>query len=199
MVFASIQLYMETVRLSPAEEARFDQLAATTRRKVYNLAYRLSMNTQDAEDLTQEAFYRAYRNFGSYEGERPFENWIFRIVSRLFLDLTRARRRRVQTVSYDAPRRTDSTEDTLMIESQDHGPNPQQVLLNHQISEEFLRALNSLRPEQRDLILRADIEGAAYEEIATEVGVPVGTVRSRLHRAHKKLRASLTGLDLRTA
>ncbi len=190
---------MDTVKLSPSEEARFDRLAADTRKKVYNLAYRLSMNQQDAEDLTQEAFFRAYRNFGSYEGERQFENWIFRIVSRLFLDLTRARKRRVQTVSYDAPKRTDATDDLLLIESQDPGPNPQQVLLNHQISEEFLQALKSLRPEQRQLIMRADIEGAAYEEIADEVGVPVGTVRSRLHRAHKKLRASLTGLDLRVA
>src|SRR5688572_32095795 len=84
----------DTLTLSPPDQKRFNMLMDETYRKVYNMAYRLVGNRPDAEDLTQEAFYRAYRSFGDYEGDRPFENWIFRIVTRLFLDLLRNRRRR---------------------------------------------------------------------------------------------------------
>src|SRR5687768_10473305 len=89
--------------LDPRELTRFNELMNESYRKVYNMAYRLAGNRADAEDLTQEAFYRAYRSFADYEGDRPFENWIFRIVTRLFLDLLRNRRRRIKAVSYDAP------------------------------------------------------------------------------------------------
>src|SRR5512140_1365905 len=97
---------MSTIALplmDPKEEVRFNDLMEATYRKVYNMAYRLCGSRADAEDLTQEAYYRAYRSFQDYEGDRPFENWIYRIVTRLFLDLLRSRRRRVKVVSYDAP------------------------------------------------------------------------------------------------
>ena len=81
-----------TFSLSDREESRFNDLMEATYRKVYNMAYRLSGNRSDAEDLTQEAYFRAYRSFHDFEGDRPFENWIFRIVTRLFLDLVRSRR-----------------------------------------------------------------------------------------------------------
>ena len=89
--------------MSEGEERRFNELMEATGRKVYNMAFRLAGNRPDAEDLTQEAFFRAYRSFKDYEGDRPFENWIFRIVTRLYLDLLRNRRRRISAVSYDAP------------------------------------------------------------------------------------------------
>lgn len=170
---------------------RFDALAERSHRKVYNLAYRLSMNKQDAEDLTQEAFYRAYRNFNDFEGDRPFENWIFRIVTRLFLDLNRARKRRVQTVSYDAPKRPDGSDDLLLVEAADQSPTAEQILVNETMSEELEMALNTLKPEQRMLVILADVEQMPYNEIAQVAGVPVGTVRSRLHRAHRKLKEML--------
>jgi len=183
---------MDVVRLSPQEEARFEQLAAETRKKVFNLAYRLSLDRQDAEDLTQEAYFRAYRSFQDYEGDRPFENWIFRIVTRLFLDLNRARRRRVQTVSFDGPKRGDFADDPTVIESADKSPTADQILLGSTMSMEMEEALAELRPEQRELVRLADVDEVPYQEIAQRVGVPVGTVRSRLHRAHKKLREHLT-------
>src|SRR5471030_983103 len=81
--------------------SRYNGLMEATYRKVYNMAYRLTGIRADAEDLTQEAYYRAFRSFEDYEGDRPFENWIFRIVTRLFLDMLRSRRRRVKAVSFD--------------------------------------------------------------------------------------------------
>jgi RNA polymerase sigma-70 factor (ECF subfamily) len=168
-----------------------------TYKKVYNMAYRLSGSRPDAEDLTQEAYYRAYRSFGDYEGDRPFENWIFRIVTRLYLDLLRNRRRRVSTVSYDNTLPTDFGSDTVRFEIADDRPNPEEELLFSEFSDEMVKALSSLTEEQRELIRMADVEQIPYNEIAEKLGRPVGTIRSRLHRTHKQLRREIETIRLR--
>lgn len=186
---------METPFIATDDQPRFGELVEQSYRKVYNLAYRLSGNRQDAEDLTQEAFYRAYRSFGDFEGDKPFENWIFRIVTRLFLDLKRSRRRRIQAVSFDAPVRAPGHDDEISIDVADDGPNPEQTFFFDQMSEELECALSKLKPEHRVMVMLADVQGMPYQEIAEVVGVPVGTVRSRLHRAHKQLRSTLDKLS----
>jgi RNA polymerase sigma-70 factor (ECF subfamily) len=181
----------QAITLSESEEAKFTELMQASYRKVYNMAYRLSGSRPDAEDLTQEAYFRAYRSFGEYEGDRPFENWIFRIVTRLYLDLLRNRRRRIQTVSYDATLPTEVGGDSIRFEVADDGPSPEDVLLEASFSEPLQAALASLTEEQRELIQLADVEQVPYQEIADRMGAPVGTIRSRLHRTHKALRAKL--------
>jgi RNA polymerase sigma-70 factor (ECF subfamily) len=177
--------------LDPVEERRFNELMEATYRKVYNMAYRLVGNRPDAEDLTQEAYYRAYRSFGDYEGDRPFENWIFRIVTRLFLDLLRNRRRRIKAVSYDTPLQREGGDENLYFEMADERPNPEQHMMSGSMSENLQKTLNSLTPEQRLLVTLADIEGMPYKDIAEMLGKPVGTIRSRLHRTHKLMRSRL--------
>jgi RNA polymerase sigma-70 factor, ECF subfamily len=180
-----------TFRLEPHEEARFNELLDETYKKVYNMAFRLSGSRSDAEDLTQEAFFRAYRSFMDYEGDRPFENWIFRIVTRLFLDLLRNRRRRVKVVSYDAPLQRDNGDDNLYFDMADKAPNAEEELLSTSLSEEMQVALDSLSPEQRTLVVLADVENVPYKDIAEMLDKPVGTIRSRLHRTHKLIRHRL--------
>jgi len=170
---------------------RFDSLMERSYKKVFNLAFRLSGNRSDAEDITQEAFYRAYRAFGNYEGNRPFENWIFSIAGRLFLDMLRNRRRRVRPVSYDAPIQTESSSEGLIFDVPDHNSNPETDLLSNTLSEELQQALDSLSKDQRLLIMLADVEGMPYHEIAEILRKPIGTVRSRLHRTHRLLRSLL--------
>ena len=185
---------MQVATLTQESRIRFNEQMSRTYRKVFNLAYRLAGNRPDAEDLTQEAFFRAYRGYGTYEGDKPFENWIFRIVTRLFLDLNRTRRRRVRTVSYDAPIRPEGADDSVMFESADKRPSPEDRLLNGVVSEEMERSLNRLSDDQRNLVWLADVEGVPYKEIAAMLKAPVGTIRSRLHRAHKQLRACLNSV-----
>lgn len=163
-----------------------------TYRKVYNMAFRLSGNRSDAEDLTQEAFFRAYRSFKDYEGDKPFENWIFRILTRLFLDLLRSRRRRIQAASYDAPLQTG--EDSVHFEVPDHSAIPDRILFDNTYSEDLQAVLSSLSEEQRNLVLLADVEGVPYAEIAQLLDKPVGTIRSRLHRTHKLMRSRLEAM-----
>lgn len=166
-----------------------------TYKKVFNMAYRLSGNRPDAEDLTQEAFYRAYRSFSDYEGDKPFENWIFRIVTRLFLDLLRSRRRRIKAMSYDAPLQKDGSEESLFFDVPDQRPSPENEIVNSAFSEDLQKVLASLSTEQRLLVTLADIEGMPYKEIAEIVGKPIGTIRSRLHRTHKLMRLRLEQMD----
>lgn len=180
-----------TYNLNEQDTTRFNELMNETYRKVYNMAFRLSGNRPDAEDLTQEAYYRAYRSFNDYEGDRPFENWIFRIVTRLYLDLLRNRRRRVQTVSYDNSLPSEVGGDTIRFEVADEKPSPEELLIENAYSEPLQLALESLSPDQRELIELADVKQVPYTEIAEMLGAPVGTIRSRLHRTHKALRVKL--------
>lgn len=182
---------MRTASLTEAERKRFADLMEQTYKKVYSLAYRLSNSRQDAEDLTQDAYYRAFRSFGEYEGDRPFENWVFRIVTRLYLDLIRSRRRRVQTMSYDAPLRIDGGDDEVGFEVADKSLNAEGLMMSGAFSESLEAALQKLKPENRLLVMLADVEQLPYCDIAEILGVPMGTVRSRLHRAHKLLRAAI--------
>ncbi len=162
------------------------------------MAYRLSGNASDAEDLTQEAYFRALRSYDSYEGDKPFENWIFRIVSRLFLDLLRHRRRRVQTVSYDAPLQGDG-DDEVFFDKADETETPDQKLFNGTLGDEMQAAIDSLSPDQKLIVLLADVEQLPYKDIADIVGAPIGTIRSRLHRTHKALRKFLADWEKKNA
>lgn len=180
-----------TGALTDREVQRFNELAQESYRKVYNMAYRLSGSRPDAEDLTQEAYFRAYRSFRDYEGDRPFENWIFRIVTRLYLDLLRNRRRRVQTVSYDNALPSEVGGDKMHFEVMDDQPSPEDMLMNHELSEPLKNALMTLSPDQLELIELADVQQVPYSEIAERLGAPVGTIRSRLHRTHKALKQKL--------
>ena len=181
----------QIAELNEVDTQRFNSLMEDTRRKVYNMAFRLSGSRTDAEDLTQEAFFRAYRSFKDFEGDRPFENWIFRIVTRLYLDVLRSRRRRVSTVSYDAQLPHEIGLDGVHFEVADSSPSPQEQMINSAYSEDVEAALGSLSHEQRELIEMADIQQIPYQEIADKLGKPVGTIRSRLHRTHKALRAEI--------
>jgi RNA polymerase sigma-70 factor, ECF subfamily len=184
---------MNTIQatLNDSELKRFNELSEQSYRKVYNMAYRLSGSRPDAEDLTQEAYFRAYRSFRDYEGDRPFENWIFRIVTRLYLDLLRNRRRRVQTVSYDNALPGDVGNDKVHFEIADEAPSPEELFVDQEFSEPLQEALASLTPDQRELIELADVKQVPYAEIAEMLGAPVGTIRSRLHRTHKALKQKL--------
>jgi RNA polymerase sigma-70 factor, ECF subfamily len=181
--------------LESSDQQRFNALMSVTYKKVFNMAYRLSGSRSDAEDLTQEAFYRAYRSFADYEGDKPFENWIFRIVTRLFLDLLRSRRRRVKAMSFDAPLQKDSADESLFFDVPDVKPDPEREFLSNTFNEDLQCTLNSLSSEQRLLVALADIEGLPYKEIAEVIGKPIGTIRSRLHRTHKVMRLRMEQME----
>jgi RNA polymerase sigma-70 factor (ECF subfamily) len=174
--------------VSRNDRKEFDSLVNRFHRQAYNVAYRMTGNHADAEDLTQESFLRAYRFFDRYNRDMPFENWLFRIMSRVFVDELR-KRPKYKTQSLDQPlNAADSGEADLMLEIPDFDSNPANMVLAEALDERLQRSLDSLPDEFRIAVILADIEGLSYEEIGEAMGCSLGTVRSRLHRGRKLLR-----------
>src|SRR5688500_15309303 len=148
--------------------------------RVYRLAYRLTGNQHDAEDLTQEVFVRVFRSLSTYT-PGTFEGWLHRITTNLFLDMVRRKQRiRFDALGDDAAERLPSRE-----------PSPQQVFNDAHFDADVQQALDTLAPEFRAAVVLCDIEGLSYEEIAATLGVKLGTVRSRIHRGRSQLRKAL--------
>jgi RNA polymerase sigma factor (sigma-70 family) len=157
----------------------WDEVVREHADRVYRLAYRLTGNTHDAEDLTQETFIRVFRSLASYK-PGTFEGWLHRITTNLFLDMAR-RRARVRMEGLP--------EDTDRIVGDD--PSPEQVYSDTHLDPDLQDALDELPPEFRAAVVLCDVEGLSYEEIGATLGVKLGTVRSRIHRGRQALRASL--------
>jgi RNA polymerase sigma-70 factor, ECF subfamily len=175
----------------------FDGLVKRYHRQAYNIAYRLTGNHADAEDLTQEAFVRAFRFFENYRRDLPFENWLYRIISNLFVDDLR-RKPKARIHSLDAPVGGDAnSESQAFFEIPDSRENPERVVLHEELDEQIQKALASLPADFRTTVILADIEGMSYEEISETMGCSLGTVRSRLHRGRKLLRSKLAGFGIK--
>ena len=159
----------------------WEQIVTEHSARVYRLAYRLSGNAHDAEDLTQETFIRVFRSLNSYEPGN-FEGWLHRITTNLFLDQARRRTRiRMDPLGDDAARYAAPA-----------GPDsPEQGFEHANLDNDVQRALSALPPQFRAAVVLCDIEGLSYEEIALTLGVKIGTVRSRIHRGRAMLRESL--------
>jgi len=146
---------------------------------VYRLAFRLSGNAHDAEDITQEVFIRVFRSLDTF---RPgsFEGWLHRITTNVFLDLVR-RRQRIRMEALP--------EETDRIAGRE--PSPEQAWHEANLDPDLQAALDDLPPEFRAAVVLCDVEGLSYEEIGATLGVKLGTVRSRIHRGRQALRAGL--------
>ncbi len=170
------------------DRARFEALVERYGRRVYAMAYRMAGHEADAKDLAQEAFIRIWRSMSRLRPDVPLEGWLYRTVTNLFIDLLR-RRRGPRVQSLDEPMATASGE--LARERPDPSAGVERTVLGAMVDRRVQQALLSLPPEVRMAVVLADVEGYAYEEIASMMGIPVGTVKSRLHRARLALRDRL--------
>lgn len=173
-----------------SRRAEFDRLVQRYHKQAYNIAYRMTGNNADAEDLTQEAFVRAFRFFGNYRRDWPFDNWLYKIMSNLFVDDLR-RRPKARLQSLDQPLDLGGRSDDVYLEIPDAGANPERMVMSHELDEHIQRALNGLPKDFRMTVILADIEGMSYEEISNAMRCSLGTVRSRLHRGRKLLRIKI--------
>jgi RNA polymerase sigma factor (sigma-70 family) len=158
----------------------WEDIVHTHSARVYRLAYRLTGNPHDAEDLTQEVFVRVFRSLSSYT-PGTFEGWLHRITTNLFLDSARRKQRiRFEGLADEMAHRLPGSE-----------PTPAQAFDDSHLDDDVQAALKALPPEYRAAVVLCDIEGFSYEEIAATLGVKLGTVRSRIHRGRAQLRAAL--------
>ncbi|MDO9455666.1 RNA polymerase sigma factor SigE [Nocardioides sp.] len=158
----------------------WDEIVERHSDRVYRLAYRLTGNRPDAEDLTQEVFVRVFRSLSSYT-PGTFEGWLHRITTNLFLDQAR----RKQRIRFDAL--SDERADRLSSPS----PAPDTAYADRTFDDDVERALATLPPDFRVAVVLCDVEGLTYEEIAGILGAKLGTVRSRIHRGRAMLRTAL--------
>jgi len=158
----------------------WEEIVAEHSARVYRLAYRLTGNRHDAEDLTQEVFVRVFRSLSSYT-PGTFEGWLHRITTNLFLDGARRRAR----IRFDAL--TDDAESRIPSRAQ----TPDHAVMDGLFDADVEAALSDLSPDFRAAVVLCDIEGLSYEEIADVLGLKLGTVRSRIHRGRGMLRKAL--------
>ena len=180
--------------LKRGDTAAFERLVHERSGEIYGLLYRLTENREEARDLTQETFLRAFQSIAHFRGESDLKTWIYRIAINQARNRWRwwRRRKREVTVSLD------STEDaerqplaaTLKCQAL---PNPEQNTLANEREGALRAALKGLRRVYREAVVLRDIEGMAYEEIATALDINVGTVKSRLARGRQELRRKLEG------
>ena len=174
-------------RVQAGETEAFEDLVRAHEKTVYNLALRMTGDAQDAEDMAQEAFLKAYRSLGDFRGESKFSVWLYRIVSNVCLDFLRRRSRR--------PSVSLTTEDEEGEEQQWDVPDERlspERLLEQKLTREAVQAgLRELPEEQREILLLREIRGLSYEEIGEILSLEPGTVKSRIFRARKRLCAFL--------
>lgn len=168
----------------------FDQLVTAHRERIYMVAYHIVRNSEEALDVTQETFLRAWKGLARFDGTASFRSWLSRIATNAAIDLVRRRQAHPQTEFESAPMAIDAASRTTPAQPD----RPGESLDQGEIRERFERALQTLSPEHRAVILLKEIENLSYQEIAEAVGCSMGTVMSRLFYARKKLQTELRDL-----
>ncbi len=166
--------------MSEAHPRTWEEVARTHGRKIYNFAYRLTGDPHDAADLAQEVLLRVERGLARYE-PGSFDGWLWRITRNAFLDEVRRRNRRPTAPLPEQPDRHASWS----------SPGADDVFDGMRLGEDIQKALLDLPIDFREAIVMCDVVGLSYDEIAGATGVPIGTVRSRIHRGRKMLRERL--------
>ena len=182
-------------RLKRGDAAAFEKLVNERSGEIFGLLYRLTENSEEARDLTQETFLRAFQSIGHFRGEADLRTWIYRIAINQARNRWRwwRRRRREATVSIDAPEIGGGRLGLVATLKSPTAKDPEQHTLQNERERALQKAVSSLRHVYREAVVLRDIEGFAYEEIATTLNISVGTVKSRLARGRQELRRKLEG------
>ena len=181
-------------RLRRGEVAAFERLVAERSPDVYALLYRLTSDAEEARDLTQETFLRAFQSISRFRGDADLKTWIYRIAINQARNRWRwwKRRRRDVTVSLDDNRGPSEQPLSASLRNED-APDPEQETLAREREGQLRAALLGLRSAYREAVILRDVEGFSYEEIATTLEISIGTVKSRLSRGRLELRRELEG------
>ncbi|MCG6912418.1 sigma-70 family RNA polymerase sigma factor [bacterium BMS3Abin03] len=167
----------------------FENATIPHKHALYNYALKIAANSDDASDLVQETYYKAYKSFHQFENGTNSKAWMFMILKNTFINNYRKQKREPVKVDYD------EIEDVYESIKSDQSNNNNLDLdfYSNLLDDELSEALSKLPSKMKDVFLLCDLEGYTYEEIAELVNVPIGTVRSRLHRARKILQEELFG------
>lgn len=158
---------------------------------LYNTAYRMTRNSEDAEDLVQETYLKAYRYYDKFEEGTNFKAWLFKIMKNTFIN--NYRRKQNAPALSDFAEIEENFESQVSEEAARQIKNPEDELLENVLDEDVQVALDKLPPDYRMVVILADLEGFSYKEIADILEVPVGTVMSRLYRGRRLMEEAMLG------
>lgn len=178
--------------LSAEDIKHFEQNALALMDSLYGAALRFTRNPSDAEDLVQETYLKAFRAWRQFEPGTNLKAWMFRILTNTFISSYRKERREPTIVSADGRGDFDLYQNLLEYVSPD--PSAESEVLERMVDEEVKQALSDLPESFRMAVVLSDVEGFSYKEIAEMLGIPIGTVMSRLHRGRKALQKALWNL-----
>jgi len=175
-------------------EAAYRELVRRYERTVFSLLYRMVRNREQAEDLSQETFIKVLNALGSYRPEYKFSSWVFKIANNAAID--HLRKRELDTLSLEGSPHADTPEklEATALQIGEKAESALDAVANKELGGEIERAIAKLRPEYRTCILLRHVEGRAYEEIAEMLDLPLGTVKTYIHRARNELRIALAHL-----
>ncbi len=163
----------------------FEALIESHFKQIYNIAFRMTNNPDDAADMTQEVMLKLFKSIGSFNGNSKFSTWVYRVATNTCLDELKKMKRRT-TLSLQNEIETDDGGYTMDIE--DNSPTPEQSLEQNELKDIVAKAITYLSDEHKTIIILRDIRGFSYDEIARITGTTEGTVKSRLSRARAQLK-----------
>lgn len=174
-------------RARDGDSSAFELLVNEHQKNVYNLALRMVGNEDDAFDMSQEAFLRAYRSISTFHGDSKFSVWLYRLTSNVCIDFLRAKKRRPESsLSY-----LNSDDETEELALPDLRYNPEDELEKKEFQTAVSRGLDALPADYRQILVLRELHGLSYDEIGSVLSIESGTVKSRLFRARRKLCAFL--------
>jgi RNA polymerase sigma-70 factor (ECF subfamily) len=175
-------------RCKTGDRNAFDELIRKYEKRVYNFAYRLSGNHEDANDIASETFVRVFNSIGSFRGDASFLTWLFRVITNIYLD---ERKRQKARPRQSLEEIIELEETSLVRQIEDPQPGPEEVVQAGERTDLLQAAILALPEYQRVMIVLYHTESKSYEEIAELMQLPIGTVKSRLNRARLTLREKL--------
>ncbi len=169
------------------DETAFSKLVEENQQRVYRLAFRMTGNHEDALDVSQEAFFKAWRALPNFKGESSFSTWIYRLTSNTAIDLLRKKQR----TPYDSLTSTFEGEEGTELLVPDTKVSPEEALIHKELGGMIEEGLATLPPHYQEVLVMREMEGLSYQEISTTLDLYLGTVKSRIARGRGRLRKFL--------
>lgn len=166
----------------------FAELVKASEKTVFNIAYRSLSNREDAYEISQEVFIKAFKNINKFDGKSSFKTWIYRIAVNTCIDEARKRKNK-DTISLD--KEISGEDDNYLIQVESNEDSPEEEYIKKDTSRLVQDSIDKLSLEHKTIIILRDLQGLSYDEIASSIGISLGTVKSRLTRARKNLKEIL--------
>ena len=175
-------------RAKQGDMLAFEELILQHEKIVYNVALRMMNHSEDARDISQEVFLKAYRNLANFDERSAFSTWLYRITHNTCIDEMRKRKGKQ---SYSLEEELENEDGSMQRQIADEGDTPEESLLREEQKSEILQALDTLSEEHKAAIILRDVKGLSYEEISEILELSLGTVKSRISRARNQLKTEI--------